>query len=227
MSEGERPISRVNRSKQDARRSYDRLSGIYDLLSGTSEWRFVQIGLDQLQAAPGEKILEIGFGTGRAMCKLAEAVGDSGTVDGLDISPGMRSVAMRRLESAGVSERVRLECGDAARLPYQDQIFDALFMSFTLELFDTSEIGIVLNESRRVLRPGGRIAIVAMLKTERENLMTWMYAAAHRWIERFADCRPIYPEQELLRAGFQIREVQQHRMWGLPVAVVLAESPVG
>jgi demethylmenaquinone methyltransferase/2-methoxy-6-polyprenyl-1,4-benzoquinol methylase len=215
-------ISPVNRSKEVARRSYDQLSRVYDWLSGTSEWRFVKYGLAMLDAAVGEHVLEIGYGTGRALCDLAQAVGESGRVAGLDLSQGMRAVAERRLEQAGLLQRVTLECGDALRLPYADEDFDALFMSFTLELFDTPEIGKVLGECWRVLRPAGRIVIVAMEVAGRENIMTRLYAAAHRWLERFADCRPINPALSLTEAHFQLQEIERFRMWGLPVACVLA-----
>ncbi len=225
MLENAGPISRVNRSKEVARRSYNQLSRVYDWLSGSSEWRFVKYGLAMLDVAPGEHVLEIGYGTGHALCALANSVGESGHVAGLDLSPGMQAVAERRLEIAGLQQRVTLECGDGVSLPNADESFDALFMSFTLELFDTPEISRVLEECWRVMRPGGRIVVVAMEKTGRENIMTRLYAAAHRWFERFADCRPIYPSLAIVEADFQLRDSRRYYMWGLPVACVLGVKP--
>ena len=49
----------------------------------------------------------------------------------------MMRVAEKRLARAGLSERVELRRGDATELPFEDNRFDASFMSFTLELFDT------------------------------------------------------------------------------------------
>ena len=76
----------------------------------------------------------------------------------------MFNVAQARLSKAGLSGSVELKCGDATSLPFEAGFFDAIYMSFTLELFDTPEIGVVLNECQRVLRSDGRIGIVAMAK---------------------------------------------------------------
>ncbi|MFZ0532240.1 MAG: hypothetical protein WAM09_03595, partial [Anaerolineales bacterium] len=59
-------ISRVERSKSAARRAYNRMSRIYDLLAGSSEAQFIHLGLDMLAVRAGETILEIGSGTGTA-----------------------------------------------------------------------------------------------------------------------------------------------------------------
>src|SRR5512135_1978086 len=149
-------ISRVLRSVDEARASYDRLSKWYDAIAG-SERHFVDAGLDQLAPAHAEKVLEVGFGTGHALVRLARAVGPAGTVYGIDVSEGMRSMARRRIERAGLSSRIHLTTGNASILPFGSGCLDAIFMSFTLELFDSPEIPVVLRECGRVLHPAGRI----------------------------------------------------------------------
>ena len=72
--------------------------------------------------------------------QLAEAVGPEGKVFGIDLSEEMRARARERVEKEHVIDRVELSCGDATRLPYPDGSMDAVFVSFTLELFDTPEI---------------------------------------------------------------------------------------
>jgi ubiquinone/menaquinone biosynthesis C-methylase UbiE len=220
-----RPVSRVRRSKQAAQASYDSMSSIYDWLAGSSEWKFIQVGLDQLGAAPGERILEVGFGTGKSLVRLAQAVGEGGNVEGIDLSPGMLAVAGERLDQARLSGRVKLQVGDGAALPYEDGRFTAVFMSFTLELFDTPEIPVVLAECRRVLRPGGRLGVVAMQMTSDRSPMIRLYQWAHTRFERFVDCRPIYLEREIRSAGFEVQDVIEMRMWGLPVSSLLARAP--
>lgn len=65
------------------------------------------------------------------------------------------------------------------RLPIPEGCFDAVFMSFALELFDESDTRTVLAECRRVLMPGGRLCIVAMAQPVRPNPMIRLYAWAH------------------------------------------------
>jgi ubiquinone/menaquinone biosynthesis C-methylase UbiE len=218
------PVLRVTRTKETARTSYDRMSRFYDLLAGSSEWKFVAAGLEQLAVQPGEDILEIGYGTGNGLVALAEDVGNNGRVWGIDLSEGMHQQAQARLQKAGLSARVKLQTGDAASLPYHDQVFDAVFTSFTLELFDTPEIPVVLGECRRVLRSGGRIGVVSMLKTSESGVMTRLYAWSHKKFPAFVDCRPIYPGEALEDAGFKVGERVNMQMWGLPVACVLANK---
>ena len=217
-------ISRVTRSKEAARDSYNRMSKGYDLLAGESEKKYKDIGLKFLHIQPGETVLEIGFGTGKTMLPLARSVGPNGRVYGLDISEGMLHIAGERLRKAGLYDRVELKLGDAAKLAYPDQSFSAVFLCFTLELFDTPEIPLVLKECRRVLRPDGRICVVAMSRKGKPNLMTRLYDWAHEKLPNYVDCRPIYVQESLEAVVFKIVEAKVMGMWGLPVEIVLAKK---
>lgn len=220
------PISRVNRSKEAARASYNRLSRWYDAIAGSTEKKYRDWGLEKLAAQPGESILEIGFGTGHCLVALAKAVGSTGHVIGLDISDGMLAIARERLQAEGLGDRVDLHLGDAAKLDFIPAAsLDGVFMSFTLELFDNPEIPAVLQECYRILKPGGRLAVVSMTKTDPPGIAVRMYEWFHETMPNYADCRPIFARHAMEQTGFKIQDVSVSSMWGLPVEIVLGRKP--
>ncbi|MGE5249390.1 MAG: class I SAM-dependent methyltransferase [Bacteroidota bacterium] len=216
-------ISRVTRSKQEAKATYDKISRWYDVLAGPSEKKYRDLALQRLEAREGEIVLEIGFGTGHCILALAQAVGPAGKVYGIDLSEGMFNITRARMEKAGLSGRVELRCGDAMKLPFESDSFDAIFMSFALELFDTPQIPTVLGECQRVLRNSGRIGVVSMSKGP-DNLAIRLYEWAHRAFPKYVDCRPIFVREVLEGAGFQVLEVEELSMYGLSVQNVLAKK---
>jgi demethylmenaquinone methyltransferase/2-methoxy-6-polyprenyl-1,4-benzoquinol methylase len=201
--------------------AYDRISRAYDLIADRAEAHARQRGLALLEVRRGERVLEIGAGTGRALVQLAGAAGPGGIVCGLDASRGMLRIAQRRLDR--LVPPVRLLRGDARTLAFRDASFDAAFMSFTLELFEDSEIGLVLSEARRVLRVGGRLVVVCLAKQARPGLVTRAYAWLHRQLPHLLDCRPIPVDRLLEPSGFRPGRSEAIRLWGLSVAVVLAQ----
>lgn len=216
-------ISRVKRSKEEAKVNYDRLSRWYDLLSGSREKKFKKAGLQKLSIREGEVVLEIGFGTGHCLLSLAQSVGSSGRVYGLDISEGLRNITYSRVEEAGLKQRVELKLGDAAKLPFEDNSINAIFCSFTLELFDTFEIPIVLQQCKRVLKSRGRICIVAMSRKGEDSFAVKLYEWFHTRLPNYIDCRPIYVQKTLEDARFKILDATATSLWGIPVEIVLAQ----
>lgn len=212
-------IKRVPRTKEQAAAAYDQMSRWYDLFAG-SEKEFTEIGLHLLDVREDEKVLEIGFGTGQALIEMARA---GGKVRGIDLSEGMLSVAQKRVQAAKLDDHVELKIGDATHLPFDDDYFDAAFISFTLELFDTPEIPIVLEECRRVLRVEGRLAVVALEK--KDTAVCRLYEWGHDRFPSMLDCRPIFTRRFVEEAGFEIAAAREKVMWGLPVAIVLGRKP--
>jgi len=214
--------SRVTRSREAARSFYTRLSGYYDTLARSSEKGAIEAGMALLHVTRGERALEIGCGTGHALLALADAVGPTGSVHGADLAEGMLRRSRARAVEGGSGERVHLAQADAVHLPYCAGAFDALFASFVVELFDTSDIPAVLGECRRVLAPDGRLAVVAMSSREPRNPMVRLYEWAHRVAPTWVDCRPIDAAAALHQAGLEVALRREMRIWGLPVDLLLA-----
>lgn len=210
----------VDRPRQAARDAYNRMSRWYDAMA-RPERRFVDMGVRLLASQEGERVLEIGCGTGHALASIARVAGVSGLAVGVDIAEGMLAATRARLRRAGLGRRLPLVMADAVALPFANGVFDAAFMAFTLELFDMPDISAVLSECTRVLRPGGRLGVVS-LSRESGGRMVRLYEWAHRRWPRWIDCRPIYAQQVLEGAGFAVRRAICDAMWGLPVEIVVA-----
>lgn len=215
-------ISRVHRSKEDAKTYYNRISVVYNWLGGIFERKPAEKALSYLKVENGEMVLEIGFGTGHCFQQIALSVGKTGKAYGIDISDGMLQVTRRKLEKAGLMDRVELYHGDASRLPFINETFDAVFMSFTLELFDTLEIPQLLNEVRRVLKAGGRLGVASLSRTKGNSIALRIYEWIHRKWPKYVDCRPIYVEQFLRKAGYTIQSKEMDNLLVLPLEIVVA-----
>ncbi len=218
-------ISRVNRSQSDAMRTYDRYSRWYDWISGSFERKYAEAGVAKLTVQQGERVLEIGYGTGHMLIALAKQVGPTGKVVGIDISKGMYEIALKRLQKSGIAKRVKIVCGDALILPFESNTFDVVFMSFTLELFDTPAIPRLLFECQRVLRKGGRMGVVSLSKKGAEGVITRIYEKLHSMFPKWIDCRPIYLSHILTKNGFQVEKESMQLMFGLNVEIVVVMNP--
>ena len=105
---------------------------------------------------PGERVLEVGPGTGYYGLHVARWLEPEGTLDVLDIQQEMLDHTARRARELGISNIVPLR-GDAQKLPYPDDCLDAAYLNFVLG--EISDQDATLRELRRILKPGGRLVI--------------------------------------------------------------------
>lgn len=213
---------RARDGRRQVQRNYDRLAPVYDLLEAPFERRARQTGRRLLAVARGERVLEIGCGTGADLVALATTSGPTGRCVGLDLSAGMVQRTRRRLDRQGAADSAAVVQADALRLPLAPRRFDVVYLSFTLELFAIDDSAAVLHECRRVLAPTGRIGVVSLATSEDPPLMTRLYARAHRRLPALLDCRPIDAAGLLHRAGFTVLAWERLAVWGLDVDAIVA-----
>ena len=146
---------------------------------------------------------DVGSGPGFLASAVAEAVGASGAVHGVDISESLLAAA--RIHCAG-QPWVEFHHAEARQLPFPDQAFDAAISTQVLEY--VLEVDLALAEIYRVLRPAGRVVIV---DTDWDSIV-WhspspesMRRILAAWEHHAADCHlPQTMFTRLRRAGFQV-----------------------
>lgn len=151
--------SDLNKKKQ-VEQMFDNISPKYDLLN-----RVLSMGIDiqwrkdvikMIKASNAQTILDIATGTG----DLAIMMGKNTTakITGLDLSNGMLEVGRKKVKEANLENRIDMVQGDSENLPFPDQTFDCVTVSFGVRNFENLEKG--LAEINRVLKPGGTFIIL-------------------------------------------------------------------
>jgi ubiquinone/menaquinone biosynthesis C-methylase UbiE len=127
---------------------------------------------DAARLGPGDRVLDVACGTGVVTLEAARRVAPSGAVIGLDVNEGMLAVARRK------APQLEWRHGRAEALPFETGVFDALTSQFALMFFEDRPKA--LGEMRRVLKPGGRLAVAVWDAADR----TPGYAAVIALLER-------------------------------------------
>ena len=147
--------------KKQVEQMFDNISEHYDGLN-----RVITFGIDQkwrkkvvkiVREANSNSILDIATGTGDLAIMFAEHTSAKKIV-GLDISEGMLNVGRKKVRQNNLDNRVDLVVGDSENLPFKDNSFDAITVSFGIRNFETLEKG--LSEILRVLKPNGKFVIL-------------------------------------------------------------------
>ena len=142
---------------------FDRIAARYDRVN-----RVLSLGLDQgwrrrtvraLELGEHPRVLDVATGTGDLALAIADAR-PHGTVVGLDPSPGMLAIARQKVARRALADRVSLVEGDAQQLPYANCAFDAATIAFGIR--NVPDRALALRELARVVRPGGRVAILEL-----------------------------------------------------------------
>ena len=142
---------------------FDSIAPTYDLLNHTlslgidRRWR--RAALKALQPHAPRRILDVATGTGDFALLFARHIAGC-TVEGIDLSEGMLNVARRKIEKAGVADRVTFAKEDCLHLSYADEVFDAVTVAYGIRNFEDLDAG--LREMCRVMRRGGTLVILEL-----------------------------------------------------------------
>ena len=146
--------------KEQVTQMFDTISGNYDDLN-----RVISLGIDvkwrkkvvQLVSATNpENILDISTGTGDLAILMTKTTAKN--IIGLDLSAGMLEVGQQKIIEQNLTDKIELVLGDSENIPFPDNHFDAITVSFGIRNFETLEKG--LAEIYRVLKPNGIFVIL-------------------------------------------------------------------
>jgi ubiquinone/menaquinone biosynthesis C-methylase UbiE len=115
-----------------------------------------QLTLESLALEPDDQVIEVGFGGGDLLRRMAPVTAD-GLIVGVDLSPDMVAMGTKKLASLIQARRVELRCASAESLPYDAGRFTKACAVNTLYFWP--DPAVPLSELWRVLRPGGRLAL--------------------------------------------------------------------
>lgn len=155
-------VTEGSRPQPGSGEMFDQIAERYDLLN-----RIISLGIDQgwrrktveaLALEPGQRVLDLATGTADLALQIAEAHNVS--VVGVDPSVNMLAVGEAKVARSALESRVSLVEGDAQALAFEDDSFDACTIAFGIR--NVPDRAMALREMNRVVKPGGRIAILEL-----------------------------------------------------------------
>ena len=204
-------------SRKQAQKFYDSLGKRYNWFE-FYEGRALAYAREALDLVPGMKVLEVGVGTGKQHEQLQRAVQPEGSAFGIDLSWKMLTITKERVPSS-------LCQADAQHLPFVGGYFDRLYTSYVLDLLPTRDLPAVLDGFYRVIKPGGRLVIVAL--TEGVNIPSRALVAAWKFAYSISPitcggCRPLQLAGLVSDANFRVLGRKVIVQFGVPSEIITA-----
>jgi ubiquinone/menaquinone biosynthesis C-methylase UbiE len=201
---------------------YDRVAPIYGIWAKLFESQASRRAYELARLAVGESVLEVATGAGEFYSFLLGTKG-LGRCVGVDRSFRMLARARGRMLRSG-NAHGSLCRADARRLPFGEAAFDVLFNFYMVDLFPESEIVTCLEEFGRVLRPSGRLVLLAMGAQARilNTFWMWLYGRAPLLV---GGCRPVPAARALGTSGWRIEVQEQISQWGFRSDLIVARVP--
>lgn len=175
-----KPYNSEGAKKEQVAEMFNNISKRYDLLNHLLSmnidkgWRKKVVRM--IAADKPELVLDVATGT--ADLAIALAKGTGAQITGADISEGMLEVGREKVEKRGLTPKIVLELGDSENLPYPDNTFDAITVSFGVRNFQNLQNG--LKDMMRVLKPGGQLVVLEFSQPQKFPFkqLYWFYFKA-------------------------------------------------
>ena len=184
-------------------------SGLLDAVPSGAVESFAGVGyfFDLAALRPGERVLDLGSGSGTDAFAAAHLVGQSGRVVGVDFSPEQLEKARQLAAATGLDQMVEFWERRIEILPMADAAFDCVISNGVINL--SADKARVFAEAARVLRPGGRLA-VADIVTE-QQLTDTIIGNAELWAACIGGAAQEDSYRALIEsAGLVVREVRRN-----------------
>ncbi|MBF9001979.1 MULTISPECIES: bifunctional demethylmenaquinone methyltransferase/2-methoxy-6-polyprenyl-1,4-benzoquinol methylase UbiE [Vibrio] len=203
-----------------------------DLMSGGIHRLWKRFTIDCAGARPGQRILDLGGGTGDLTAKFSRIVGEKGHVVLADINNSMLNVGRDKLRDHGIVGNVHYVQANAEELPFPDDYFDCITISFCLR--NVTDKDKAIRSMFRVLKPGGRLLILEFSKPVFEPLskvydaysfhilprMGQMIANDPESYRYLAESIRMHPDQETLKGMMDDAGFEQTQYFNLTGGIV-------
>ena len=198
---------------------YNGMAWYYDVWAHFTEKKAQDKAIEISNIKDGLTIRDVAVGTGNLFKRILKS-NSSGFNIGIDISKGMLTKAKSKL-SKQPSQNYSLEIGSAFNIKMDNHTVDILFNNYMFDLIPFNQMGSIINEFFRVLKPGGKLVLVNMTKAERFG--AGVYERIYRIYPLvMGGCRGVKQNNLLTEYGFKVitREYVQQMLF--PSEVILA-----
>jgi ubiquinone/menaquinone biosynthesis C-methylase UbiE len=203
------------------RRVYDRLASVYPVSTFFFHSKAHACAMRHAGIRDGMRVLELATGSGEMFQRLVKA-NPSGKTFGLDLSP--RMAARTQLRARRAFPKAQAHCGavDVRSMPFRNSSFDAVVCCYLFELLAHDDIRLTLREIRRVLRPGGKFALVVI--GQNATVFNRLYGVCGKLVPAFWGRQIERSVPDLVEeAGLRIVDAHSVRQTGYPSRVLIAK----
>jgi demethylmenaquinone methyltransferase / 2-methoxy-6-polyprenyl-1,4-benzoquinol methylase len=219
---------------------FESIAGKYDTMNDILSFRrhkaWRKFAMKKMAMKRGDHAVDLCCGTCDWSITMAETA-ESGSVVGLDFSAGMLEVGRRKIEERGLQERISLVQGNAMNLPFGDNSFEYATIGFGLR--NVPDLVQVLNEMKRVVKPGGMVVCLELSKPTVQPfkgiyyfyfervlpLLGKLFAKSYEQYKWLPESLALFPDREQLATIF--RETGLQSVESFPLTGGIAALHIG